>query len=87
MRCDRDLESMNLALVHHRTRLPLYPGEGEKILEGPVSLRADQSTTLKAQLPELLGRGGFVRLFVIVPDADLDQFAVLDPPVQQLRCD
>jgi len=87
VRCDRDLESMNLALVHHRTRLPLYPGEGEKILEGPVSLRADQATTLKAQLPELLGRGGFVRLFVIVPDADLDLFAVLDPPVQQLRCD
>lgn len=87
VRSDRDLDELMLALVHHRTRLPLYPGDGEKILEGPVSLRADQKVTLKAQLPELLDRGGFVRLFVIVPEAASEQFAVLDPPVQQLRCD
>lgn len=87
VRADRDVESVHLALVHYRTRLPLHPDEGERILEGPVSLRAGQPLVLKEQLHELAGRGGFVRLFAILPEEDLERIAVLDPPIDQLRCD
>lgn len=80
------VESVRLALVHHPRRLPLYPGEGTTLLEGEVALPPGQEVVLKEHLDGVVGLAGFVRLFVVVPEAELGRYAVLDPSIDQLRC-
>jgi len=71
-----------LALVHLPDRLPLS-SHASLVRQFPeVGITRDWSALDEVELP----RGGFVRLFMLVPPGYPFDVAILDPPVDELRC-
>lgn len=85
-----------LVLVHNAHRLPLDPKDGREM---SVAVKGDQEAVLNRFMePDEVGvdwtetawvsevpASGFVRLFANLGSAQLAKFAVIDPPVKNLR--
>ena len=86
-----------LVLVHHPTRLPLHPGDGqqlevtediEEVTRPVLRFRPDGIGTRPSAVAwkaSVRGRTGYVRLFADLPPDRTALVAVLDPPVDSLR--
>ncbi len=86
----------HFALVHHPDRLPLDIDDGtalEGVQEGDETLARTYRPMPHRVSPDepsrwrfdAKGLQGYVRLFVDLPPQRLQQVALLDPPVAQLR--
>ncbi|GAB3765019.1 hypothetical protein [Microlunatus parietis] len=86
-----------LVLVHHPTRLPLHPGDGqqlevtediEEVTRPVLRFRPDGIGTRPGAVAwkaSVRGRTGYVRLFADLPPERTSLVAILDPPVDSLR--
>lgn len=86
-----------LVLVHHPTRLPLHPGDGqqlevtediEEVTRPVLRFRPDGIGTRPSAVAwkaSVRGRTGYVRLFADLPPERTSLVAILDPPVDTLR--
>lgn len=86
-----------LVLVHHPTRLPLHPGDGqqlevtediEEVTRPVLRFRPDGIGTRPSAVAwkaSVRGRTGYVRLFADLPPERTALVAILDPPVDTLR--
>ncbi len=86
-----------LVLVHHPTRLPLHPGDGqqlevtediEEVTRPVLRFRPDGIGTRPSAVAwkaSVRGRTGYVRLFADLPPDRTALVAILDPPVDSLR--
>ncbi|MFC7619878.1 hypothetical protein [Microlunatus sp. GCM10028923] len=86
-----------LVLVHHPTRLPLHPGDGqqlevtediEEVTRPVLRFRPDGIGTRPSEVAwkaSVRGRTGYVRLFADLPPERTSLVAILDPPVDALR--
>jgi hypothetical protein len=83
--CETAKENVPFVLVHNPGRLPLYIGDGRQMLFKQLSFVPNVPQVFADQL-DLSGQHGFVRLFVQAPPDLEDRVAVLDPPVDHLRC-
>lgn len=86
-----------LVLVHHPSRLPLHPGDGqqlevtediEEVTRPVLRFRPDGIGTRPSEVAwkaSVRGRTGYVRLFADLPPERTSLVAILDPPVDSLR--
>lgn len=79
------IDNVPTVVVHHPRRLPLFAQDGQELCRRTISFPPGAPQVVADRI-DLAGRSGFVRLFVDVPAHLEHKLAVLDPPVDRLRC-